>query len=354
MEFNIDFFPDAWPERKSATEYFRETLDLVEIGEELGYDSVKIVEHYFTPYGGNSPNPIVFLSAAAQRTRNMKLITGCVLPVFNHPLKLAGEIGMLDAMSGGRFELGIARAFLPVEFDAFGISMDESRARFEEGVDIILKLLAEENVAHDGRFHRWEAPVTSLPRPVQKPHPPVWIATVATPESFEWVGRRGYRLMVVPYLAPFEAVAENIELYRKSYREAGHPPDGERILMVLHLYAAQSRREALAGAKPHMEQYLETFLHGVSAWGSRSSSSYNPVYSKIPKIIEAMTFERVIDEHRALIGTPDEIVEQVRYLESVFGKIDVPSLQVNFGMMAFEKARRSMELFSKYAMPKLR
>jgi alkanesulfonate monooxygenase SsuD/methylene tetrahydromethanopterin reductase-like flavin-dependent oxidoreductase (luciferase family) len=67
-----------------------------------------------------------------------------------------------------------------------------------------------------------------------------------------------------------------------------------------------------------------------------------------------MTYERILEERRALIGTPDEIVEQMRYLESVFGRIDVPAMQVNFGMMPFEKARRSIELFAKYAMPKLR
>jgi alkanesulfonate monooxygenase SsuD/methylene tetrahydromethanopterin reductase-like flavin-dependent oxidoreductase (luciferase family) len=354
MEFCLNFFPDAWPDRKPGDQYFREALDLVEMGEELGYDSVKIVEHYFRPYGGYSPNPIVFLAAASQRTRRMRFITGCVLPVFNHPLKLAGEIGMIDCISGGRFELGIARAFLPHEFDAFGVPLDESRARFEEGVDILIRLLSQENVVHEGRFHRWSWPVTSLPRPVQKPHPPIWIATVATRESFEWVGRRGYRLMVVPYLAPYKELAENIHLYREMYRAAGHPPENERVLMVLHMYAAESPREAREGARPHMMQYIQTFLHAVREWADRRSSSYNPAYAKIPEILEAMTYERILEERRALIGTPDEIVEQMRYLESVFGRIDVPAMQVNFGMMPFEKARRSIELFAKYAMPKLR
>ena len=84
----------------------------------------------FPPYGGYSPNPLIFLAAASQRTRTMRLVTGAVLPVFNHPLKLAGEIGMLDAISGGRLDVGFARAFLPHEFRRFGISPDESHARF--------------------------------------------------------------------------------------------------------------------------------------------------------------------------------------------------------------------------------
>src|SRR5580700_1400536 len=106
---------------------------------------------------------MLFLAAAAQRTRQARLITGAVLPVFNHPLKLAGEIGMLDAISGGRLDVGFARAFLPHEFRRFRISPDESVARFREGVEQIDLLLRETNVTHRGRFHTIED-TTSLPR----------------------------------------------------------------------------------------------------------------------------------------------------------------------------------------------
>jgi alkanesulfonate monooxygenase SsuD/methylene tetrahydromethanopterin reductase-like flavin-dependent oxidoreductase (luciferase family) len=133
MEFGFNFFPDVSPQVKSGQQYFREALNLVELGECYGYTHVRTVEHYFQAYGGYSPNPIVFLAAAAQRTHTMRLVTGAVLPVFNNPLKLAGELGMLDAISNGRLDIGVARAFLPLEYAAFGVSMDESRERFEEG-----------------------------------------------------------------------------------------------------------------------------------------------------------------------------------------------------------------------------
>ena len=134
MRFGVQFFPDVGPDVKSAQTYWQEALHLVSLCDELGFDNVRTVEHYFHPYGGYSPNPIVFLAAAAMRSAKARLITGAVLPVFNHPLKLAGEIGMLDAISGGRLDVGFARAFLPHEFAHFKISLDESRARFEEGV----------------------------------------------------------------------------------------------------------------------------------------------------------------------------------------------------------------------------
>src|ERR1700757_4296125 len=153
MKFGVQFFPDVAPAEKSAEAYFREALDLAEEADRLGYSHIRIVEHYFHYYGGYSPNPIVFLAAAAQRTRQARLVTGAVLPVFNHPLKLAGEIAMLDAISGGRLDVGFARAFLPHEFRRFGISPDESHARFREGLEQVEMLLTCENASHRGRFH---------------------------------------------------------------------------------------------------------------------------------------------------------------------------------------------------------
>ena len=153
MDFGIQFFPDVGPAEKIGKDYWQEALELVAICDELGYTHVRTVEHYFNPYGGYSPNPIVFLTAAAMRSKKTRLITGAVLSAFNHPLKLAGEIGMLDAISGGRLEVGFARAFLPHEFARFGVSVHESRARFEEGMEQVRRLLEEEDVTSEGKFH---------------------------------------------------------------------------------------------------------------------------------------------------------------------------------------------------------
>ena len=105
MDFGLQFFPDQWPDAKPPAQYFDESLRLVGLCDQYGYTHVRIVEHYFHLWGGNSPNPIVFLSAASQRTKTARVITGAVLPSFNNPLKLAGEIGMLDAIAGGRLDV---------------------------------------------------------------------------------------------------------------------------------------------------------------------------------------------------------------------------------------------------------
>src|SRR5271168_2755447 len=131
MEFGIQFFPDVGPQDKAPDVYFNECLALVDLVDRYGYSHVRTVEHYFHPYGGYSPNPVVFLAAAAQVTKRARLVTGAVLPAFNNPLKLAGELAMLDALCDGRLDIGFARAFLPHEFARFGVRLDESRARFD-------------------------------------------------------------------------------------------------------------------------------------------------------------------------------------------------------------------------------
>src|SRR5438477_2371449 len=239
MEFGIQFFPAVGPKQKAADQYWREALELTQLAEQLGFTNVRTVEHYFLSYGGYSPDPLIFLSAAAALTRSMRLITGAVLPVFNNPLKLAGQIGMVDAISKGRLEVGFARAFLPHEFARFGISMDESRARFDEGVEQIRRLLEEENVTAQGRFHSFDK-VTSLPRPTQKPRPPFWIAALSTEDSFETAGRLGHHLMGIPLAGA--QMAKLMKIYRDAWTKAGHPGRG-RVMLAFHMFCAETREK---------------------------------------------------------------------------------------------------------------
>src|SRR5262245_51797404 len=124
MEFGLQFFPKVDPNKTSPAAYYAEALATAEEADRLGLHHVKCVEHYFTGYGGYSPSPIVLLSAISQRTERIRLITAAIIPAFNNPLKVAGEIGMLDGLSNGRLDVGFARAFLPHEFRRFGIPID--------------------------------------------------------------------------------------------------------------------------------------------------------------------------------------------------------------------------------------
>src|SRR5881296_1028209 len=249
MKFGLNFFPSFRPSDLSTAAYFDQVLRMCERADQLCYRSVKAVEHYFHDYGGQTPNPVVLLSAIAARTRRLRLITGAVIPAFNHPVKLAGELAMLDNVSGGRLDVGFGRAFIPKEFEVFGISMDESRARFEEGIDIITRLWTEERVSYAGKFHQFRD-VHLKPRPVQKPHPPIWVASVASVESFVWAGQRGYHVMIVPYAGSIQKVRDMVRAYRQAWREAGHPPGTEQVQSSLHCYVAETHEAAVEGARP--------------------------------------------------------------------------------------------------------
>src|SRR2546430_10057875 len=123
MEFGMQFFPGVGPDQKPADQYWREALELTQLAERLGFTNVRTVEHYFLSYGGYSPDPLIFFSAAAALTRSTRLITRAVLPVFNNPPQPAGPIGVVDAISRRPPEVGLARALLPHEFARFGSSV---------------------------------------------------------------------------------------------------------------------------------------------------------------------------------------------------------------------------------------
>ncbi len=278
----------------------------------------------------------------------MRPITGAVIPAFNNSIKLAGELAMLDNISQGRLDVGFGRAFIPDEFEAFHIPMDESRARFEEGIEVIKRLWTEDRVTFDGRFHHLRD-VHSMPRPYQKPHPPIWIAAISSEESFTWPGRQGYNLMIVPYAGGLERTSNFVKAYRQAWRESGHEPGKEQVQMSFHCYIAETREEAIEGYKRPMTTYLEVFTEAVSGWKNTSSLSY-PGYDKLVSAISSQTWKTNLDNRTAFVGTPDDVVEHINYLRGLFGEME-PSMQVTFGNISEAEAMRTIELFAKHVMP---
>jgi alkanesulfonate monooxygenase SsuD/methylene tetrahydromethanopterin reductase-like flavin-dependent oxidoreductase (luciferase family) len=350
MDFGIQFFPDVGPAETSAQAYWHDALALVALCDDLGYTHVRTVEHYFNAYGGYSPNPIVFLAAAAMRSAKARLVTGAVLPVFNNPLKLAGEIGMLDAISGGRLDVGFARAFLPHEFARFGISVNESRARFEEGLEQVRRLLAEENVTSEGRFHRFKN-VTSLPRPTQRPHPPFWVAALSTPDSFVAAGTAGHFLMAIPFAGA--KMRELVGLYRDAWRAARHAGNG-RVMLAFHMFCAETADEAERIAREPLNRYLKSIVAAASDWTEGLSSQDYPNYDKIIAGLAKETFDTQVAKGCAWVGAPDELVQRILAFNEEVGGFESASLQVNFNTIALDDAERSIRLFAREVIPAVR
>ena len=351
MKFGLNFFPSFRPEDGTTAEYYAQCLRLAARADELGYSSIKTVEHSFYDYGGHSPNPCVFLSAVAARTRRIRLITGAVIPAFHHPAHLGGDLAMLDNMSGGRLDAGFGRAFLPKEFEVYGVPMSQSRERLEESIGMIRRLWTEDRVTAKGKYWQLED-VHLMPRVLQKPHPPVWIAAISTEESFVYAAKNGFNLMIVPYAGKPGTLQELVKLYRRIWKESGRKAGAEQVQVAQFCYVAKDREEANAGFARICRKYLEVFADAVVSWKGRSENEY-PGYDKMVASILATSPEKIVAQGGAFVGTAEDVVAQIDACRRAFGEIE-PSMQINFGGAKDEEALRTLELFAAKVMPAFR
>lgn len=351
MKFGIVFFPTVGPADKPADQYFDEALRLVDLAEELGFAHVKIVEHYFFSYGGYSPDPVTFLAAAASRTSRVRLGTSATIPAFQHPVKLAGKLAMLDTISKGRLDAAFGRAFLPDEFAAFGVPLDESKDRFVENVEAIKRLWTEEDLVWEGRFHQF-GPVTLLPRPVQTPHPPVFVTTARSAESCAEAGRAGHHLQTVPNVMSTEELQRRLAVYRAEWAAAGHPPGAEQIHFSYPCVVAPDAEEARRKGQLDDERNTAAIAAAVAAWGTTRSSAY-PGYEKLVEATRHSHFDQKLSAGKLLIGDPEQVRMQVERIAERFGDSLSISLGVHSGHLSFEDAATTMRLMAEQVLPKL-
>ncbi|GAA1194792.1 alkanesulfonate monooxygenase SsuD/methylene tetrahydromethanopterin reductase-like flavin-dependent oxidoreductase (luciferase family) [Kitasatospora gansuensis] len=345
MRFGVSFLPDSSPETKSPVDYYREVFDLCRLADESGLDYVKMTEHYLHAYGGYCPSPLTFLAAVAAQTRQIRLITGCTLPVFHHPVKLASYIAMVDAISNGRLEVGFARAYLPHEFQTFQVPMDGSRQRFEATIDAVHRLLTEEQVTEDTPYFSFKD-ATVLPRPTQSPRPPFWVAAVQTPESFERIGRFGHGLLITPTGREFDTSLT--ARYREAF--AAHHPDGTpRVMASMPLVVAETDQKARELADPHLNEYLKVWASALDTWDETVSTDYAQ-YTGLGSVVRTMTAKDLRATGTAFVGSPEHVADQIGHFQDRVGA-DGILWQVDFGGFGGTDAMRSMELFAEQVRP---
>ena len=349
IRHGLSFLPDGEPDRHSAVEYFRMLRQLSVIGDRAGMSHVKMTEHYLLPYGGYCPSPLGFLAQIAAVTERIRLMTGCVLPAFHHPLRLASEISMLDAMSDGRVDIGVARAYMPYEFEAFGISMDSSRERFDDTVAAMQRLWREQSVTMQSPyFHLADA--TSLPRPVQPGGPPVWVAAVRSPESFTSAGRHGRGLLITPSLGLPEEMAPLVDSYRDAYVPQ-FPGDRPRVLASLPLLVARTEERARSIADPLLAHYLDVWARSAEAWNTTSSSDYRG-YTGMGYALRSYSPERLRTEGGAVVGSVAHVVERIEQIHQAL-RVDGFLWQIDFGAVDAATATANLEMFLDQVAPAL-
>lgn len=286
MKFGIlQFF--SWPERRVAlpTVYER-ALQRIEIMDGAGYDAVWLTEHHFSDYSVCPSIPVMGAHVAA-RTKRLRIGTGVTLAAFYHPLRLAEELALLDILSGGRVNWGAGRGFDAREFRTFNVPVAESQTRFREAVDIVIKAWTSERLTYRGGYFSFED-VEVLPKPLQRPHPPMWVAAGST-DAVQWAAAQGYSVLTGPH-STFVEAGEHWAAYRRELAGHGHSIAGRELPHARLLAIAPTDAEAVAVAREGAKWLLKTYID------PRRFGEVDPVQRYIDSVVIHGTPERVIDQ----------------------------------------------------------
>ena len=347
MKFSLFYLTTYFPEvHGSERGLYAQILEQIDEGERIGLHSVWLAEHHFFDYGGHVPSIPVLGATIAARTTKMKIASGIAMIGLQDPIRVAEQFAMLDQLSGGRVIFGIGRGFQKCEFDAFQRNLDDSRIAFEEAHEVIRRAWTEERFSFDGKFTQVKN-LRVIPKPLQKPMPPIYVACTFTPHSFQWTGAQGHNLMVVPYAAPDLAIVkQNVDLYRTSLAGSGRSTGGD-VICASHMYCAASAGKGKEEPRAALMRYLARFSE--STRDAQHSEAYAG-YDGLSEALSKFDYDTFLYPNRVIFGDPDQCVERVRALEAM-GVTHV-GLVIDFGGLAREQILRSLERFRQYVIPK--
>lgn len=328
---------------RGFAETYDERLRLLEYADEAGFYCYHLAEHHGTSLS-TTPSPNLFLSSVAQRTERLRIgALSYLLPVYN-PLRLLEELCMLDQLSHGRLEIGISRGASPHEVQRLGVEYEESRARFEEILQLLVLGFTAGELRLQGKHYQYNGLKTRF-RPYQKPYPPMWYPT-SNADSIPWVAAQGLNLVLAVRQWPnFERVCELLKLYRDEYE--AHRGDPNRLNghvtrpnygFAMHIHVAETDEKARDQARPAHSVFHENFIRRYVEIGQAD---------KYPLRLD---FDRLVDDGKVLCGSPATVRKVLgRHLERSGANYFLGSFA--FGSMTFEQTKRSLELFAREVMP---
>jgi natural product biosynthesis luciferase-like monooxygenase protein len=350
MKFGVLHFFEHPAGEKSEHRVFREQLDTLRAAEDLGFDSVWAPEHHFTQYGFCA-SPMLTLAAMASVTRRVRLGTGVVVLPFNDPVRIAEEGAMIDLMSDGRLELGVGRGFQPVEFKGFGIDQATSGEIFEEALQIIERAWTADTVSFKGKhFNVQEHAVR--PRPLQKPHPPIWMAAVGRP-SFEMAGRHGYNLLCS--LVPgFDGQTGTglLDVYRTARHAAGHDPEAQ-VGALCMVYCAETTAKARQDFGGPVLWYYRTIADYVAHPAGRAAVQSYEGYDATRRFARGVEWDQLLESGALICGNPDVCIKQIKELQRKHG-FNHLLCWTRLAGLSHSNVLESMQLFNRYVMPHFR
>ena len=347
-------FPSKHFDPKLGNRLYHRYLDELEYAEKLGFDGIAVNEHHQTAYG-LMPSPNIMAAALARRTSRAKvMVLGNAIGIRDHPLRVAEEIAMLDHITDGRIVSGFVRG-IGWEYYAHSISPTRSRDRFNEAHDLIVKAWTSDEV------FQWVSPnyefryVNVWPRPLQDPHPPIYIPGAGSTETMKFCAEKRYTYMSV--YAPTPVVKRWFDGYRSAANDLGYEPDPEKLALSIPVYVAETDEQAHAEGRQHIEwlfhKGLKQGLERVMPPGYTSLSSLRGMLSGRGKAPNEYTYEEIIDNGMAVVGSPDTVGERFEAMMDELGFGQIISL-MGVGDMPHYRTIKSMELFANDVMPALR
>lgn len=323
----LQFF--SWSRRIPLASVYERALARIEVMDRTGYDCVWLAEHHFNTYSV-CPSNNIMATHVAGRTRTLRIGMAVSLAAFYNPLRLAEEVAMVDVLSGGRVNWGAGRGFDRIEFTAFGVPVEESSDRFRECVEIVLAAWRNERLSYQGRFWHYDD-IEVLPKPLQTPHPPVWLATTSL-DSIRRAAEKGYDILQDPHATHAE-IGEKRAYYREVLREHGFPTEGRVIPTARLLAVAATDREA------------EDVARAGAAW---TVSSYaNPTHRSGPPPLYLRPGVDPVERYMSDVvirGTPDRVADKIVELRESIG--------LDYLMIA-PLSHESFMLFTDKVLPKL-
>ncbi len=358
---------------RSEWRSYKEALEQIELADRLGFDTVWAVEHHFLVEFAHSSAPEVFLAAAAQRTQRIRIGHGVVLlpSKFNHPIRVAERAAALDLVSDGRLEFGTGRSS-QFEQQGFGIDPEQSRDMWQESLAIVPRMWTEDPFEFHGRFV--DIPPRSIvPKPLQQPHPPIWMAATS-PQSWELAARNGIGILGLTIFVSVPQLEERVRAYRAALVNA--QPVGkfinDRVGAFTIVHVAETRQHAIDnGATDAAINYLlyafrvlgggaapgDAGMQRENAAAEIKSTPYRDVIAKeYPIILKMMknecTFEDLDREDMVIVGDVDECARKVERYQRAGLDHFIALMQAD--RIPHEKVMRSIELFGKEIIPRFR
>ena len=345
MEFGV-FHEFPRREGISDSTAFAQSFELVDAAEQWGLDVMWLAELHISPRSVLA-SPIACAAAIAARTERMKIGTAVQVLPLAHPLRQAEEWATIDQISKGRLIFGVGRSGFARTYNAYGIPYAESRDRFSEALDIILKAWTETGFSYEGKYTSVNN-VNVTPKPYQKPHPPIRVAAT-TPDTFVTLGTQGHHMFSAVRQGTISDLVPDLERYQAARKAAGHEGPGQ-VFLRIPIYIADTEQQAI----DEPERSLMTFYHNMAAQLAQSATEAgaNPreLREQRSQALEALSYEAARRE-KVVVGTPKQVTARLKELREELGLSGILAELNCGGQIPHDQVMHSLNLLCNEVMP---